>query len=1575
MSLNPTNCGYGGTTTLTYDSGDVPVYIYITGDGAASDDEYTNILVAEVFLSAPTFKQINPKGPWGLSMTGTTEIYLQKVLQGRYQNLPPGNYTLNIAKVVADEWIMLNTINFSIGPVPFALNPQNMNLTYSPDPNYVYTPPNSVYVQLYPKTTTNPPPTPAWTCTYSNVDPIIDPSPLWTNNPPIINFTNTTSKFIYLEQSVLNSGATPGSTNPDDYALQYLVAGTYTLRITDYLQIYYEADLVIASPTITLGTPTNGTMALTVSNFPQNGFVSIHASPTPTDFTNTVIDWGRRSKMTRVWNYMMFSPQIVLTLELVNYKPNPPTGGADYPYPYAPGQYYLRLTDYRSLTLFQPFVVPEPQIVSTIPSSYAYTANTTLQTAGVRNGTTITLIPTLTTPYSFVFGSVTNGTTTNPFPSLSENALPLTVFRNILFTFYCEFTSFDQVIHSDSTTSFTISPPTPQITGVSSNYANDATITYSGSTGDVYLVIYNTNTYYKNFGTTSVVLNVNDNYINLNTGSGSALSDIYPGSTCYLACEGKVSATFTITSTPPSQSITSRSSSYAYGASIILDSTGMDTTKPVSLYSQEIATGNISSAPLNNFDGSGTSTTPMPTSMDNAVNLPITLYTLFPTSIYFVAVSDQVYTESFVIQPPTAVTGFASSYPIDSVITFTGFTSTTNYLVVHTANDIYYCQAGANSITLSSTQLLQTLYDSTNTLQLNAVDANSQFYIAGEDQVSTPFSITNGTSKIAYNRTNTNWSVLPVPDGHYNASIDGVSYLSTGNNSYTFNINGSDVGYWANPSITVTNGSINLTLKNALPSYILTFTGSTTASIPFNVLSDYGTIKTDAVTLLKQINYYEGVYRIADTNTYVLYDAQGNPYNYTPPQNQLPPNNLDLNTATPQQLYEGVTYTNYLPCLFISSVVGYPFVLVPNTQPPLNTGMLYCPYKNQDYTADNVRYLWRLSNYVRANQTDTTIRTIVNNVCKALTYASNPSNVAGKYNQGINFNIYTLKDNDGVSVSTKNDFSADVITPLLSGIHSILQFYTLYPQMSQYMNITNSVTSGGLVPNSFDYIGSYTGNRDQQNVYPLMDSVVSGGQQFGLTMVGFSCTAEILLNDDFNIMKYYDDLTVTDYTSMFPTRSAFTSANIQKIIDIYYTLGYTGHNFGGQVTQLIDTTPGSDQNTIHSNAYIVNVLIDDINSGSSTPTFPIWCIPDSGWAGGGTAEIFSYQLLVAALCKDYTRFCNFHRMYYYFLFLQNGGQMDQSKPLWEGMIPKTGYDGLIAIYNINGVPYLDQDGNQVYLKAEKTGTAKPVRYGTGYNPNDADNGNWQPSYYNVAGTATKCQSFDGVYNGIFVYDVSGNLIQGGWSNTQPGGTNAPGYLRNRYTVAFSRPSYLMGFCFDVTPIQIVQPPTVANGLNSTTQAEILANGPYYTVKNPSYVWNGSSLRSATDADLNVFIAYYIADQLYQNGVWVDNSDTNPAITDNSLAYYATGKGVTWSNMKKNIAKSFNENTGGASYGAYQNTSGNVLAINIGENPATQTPFNIVGMGHDSDVNADFNIHLDYTDLRAYQLLDIEQNTV
>ena len=179
----------------------------------------------------------------------------------------------------------------------------------------------------------------------------------------------------------------------------------------------------------------------------------------------------------------------------------------------------------------------------------------------------------------------------------------------------------------------------------------------------------------------------------------------------------------------------------------------------------------------------------------------------------------------------------------------------------------------------------------------------------------------------------------------------------------------------------------------------------------------------------------------------------------------------------------------------------------------------------------------------------------------------------------------------------------------------------------------------------------------------------------------------------------------------------------------------------------------------------------------------------------------------------------------------------------------------------------------------------------------------------------------------------------------------------------------MGYAFECTPVTTQADITNTVPLLSSGNKEtILANGPYYTVKNPYYKWDGGTLRSATDADLNIFMAYYIADKLSNTADWSE-SDMNgvTVLSDLSLLKNkAIGKGVKWSTMKKEIARSFNENTGGASYGYYQQTSSNIIGKTYG--------IQMTGLGHDTDSGGNTRLHLDYTDLRAYQLLQAEQLT-
>jgi hypothetical protein len=140
-------------------------------------------------------------------------------------------------------------------------------------------------------------------------------------------------------------------------------------------------------------------------------------------------------------------------------------------------------------------------------------------------------------------------------------------------------------------------------------------------------------------------------------------------------------------------------------------------------------------------------------------------------------------------------------------------------------------------------------------------------------------------------------------------------------------------------------------------------------------------------------------------------------------------------------------------------------------------------------------------------------------------------------------------------------------------------------------------------------------------------------------------------------MADYDD---QDYTSL--TWKATWGANLKNmtnsngknvlddIVDSYVQLFYGGKDFKGPTSQ----NPSIED--INNLAYGIDLLIDDVNVINGDKKYNIWSIVDSGWSGP-TAEIFSYQLLCAAIYGKYDLFCRLHRFYYYMLYLQNGGEM------------------------------------------------------------------------------------------------------------------------------------------------------------------------------------------------------------------------------------------------------------------------------------------------------------------------------
>jgi hypothetical protein len=674
---------------------------------------------------------------------------------------------------------------------------------------------------------------------------------------------------------------------------------------------------------------------------------------------------------------------------------------------------------------------------------------------------------------------------------------------------------------------------------------------------------------------------------------------------------------------------------------------------------------------------------------------------------------------------------------------------------------------------------------------------------------------------------------------------------------------------------------------------------------------NYDQIIEDGISILKLMNYYE------EGQNYVKYSSSP-AYNSS---TRLPPRNFSLQDHDPEDFAQ---YNNYQPSYFLSGLSGYDYKNVPEN----GGGTLDASNCGLNYSADNIRYLWRLSNYIRANNDDIVLNIAINH-SKGMLYSYEPK----PYCMELNTPIFQVNN-------VGNVYSADMITPVLAGIHSTLtKKNTDY--FKDFINIVKDTNNGGLAPPSFDYAGYFnttmSDNQYRKDVYPLLDSISSGGQQLGITMTAFFCTAEVLLNSYYNTMKLYDGVESYTFQRTLPYPSGYTNEQIKNIIDIYYALAFTGHNFGLNLTN------------INSECYMLNVHIDDINvDKSGNKLFDIYTIPDSGWGGNMTVEIFSYQLLTAALSKRYDIFCALHRMYYYMLFVQNGGQMNQSIRLWSNDLD---------INNINKRYFYDSNGNQVQFPGGQSSSETPIpKSQNSYVGNTSVfNGNWQPSYY--LDSFKGAVGWNGLYNGNPIYDLN-KIEQGGWSKRTD-------KKRNRYTCSFSYPSYLLGY-----HIYWDTPTTIRQNTQPINVQTILQNGPINFIKNPYFTFKGGDeLRSATDGEFNIYMAYYIASKLAETGEWLnyDNGITN----DTSLSAYACGRkqpngsDVTWSFMRKEIAKSINSNNGGASNILYQNSSNCLLfnRVNSGKY--------LVNLGHDTDATAVNSIHLDYTDLRLYQLLKEE----
>ena len=373
-----------------------------------------------------------------------------------------------------------------------------------------------------------------------------------------------------------------------------------------------------------------------------------------------------------------------------------------------------------------------------------------------------------------------------------------------------------------------------------------------------------------------------------------------------------------------------------------------------------------------------------------------------------------------------------------------------------------------------------------------------------------------------------------------------------------------------------------------------------------------------------------------------------------------------------------------------------------------------CNSPESGYNSDCVRLPFRMANYIRSNHS-TYEKQVLKDILSQVMLFSSQSITEGtpnetKYMLNVPVNLFTLNSNPypgrgalllpGIVstihtllyldlINSQNTYELLLNTPeyskiklLLDGISKNVYSWstvTAPPPQAPGFNFYNSV---GLLPNAGNQdpaveenmVSPYVLNTNQKDPrrtaptwaktgksvpYPLLDAIGNaggGGQQLGLAMMYFSTTLQVLTSK-YNIMADYDN---RDYSSL--NWNATWGADLKNmtnsigrnvlddIVDSYVQLFYGGKDFKGPDSQ----NPSIED--INSKAYGIDLLIDNVNVINGDKKYNIWSIVDSGWSGP-TAEIFSYQLLCAAIYGKYDLFCRLHRFYYYMLYLQNGGEM------------------------------------------------------------------------------------------------------------------------------------------------------------------------------------------------------------------------------------------------------------------------------------------------------------------------------
>jgi len=548
-------------------------------------------------------------------------------------------------------------------------------------------------------------------------------------------------------------------------------------------------------------------------------------------------------------------------------------------------------------------------------------------------------------------------------------------------------------------------------------------------------------------------------------------------------------------------------------------------------------------------------------------------------------------------------------------------------------------------------------------------------------------------------------------------------------------------------------------------------------------------------------------------------------------------------------------FQNYIPSL----LGGSDYTLKPNLRGTYD--VIWENYVADLMDSDQCRMPWRLANYVRAAKGRTAFHPIVQiakNVAYAMYESSVKTNPSKPTDMTLGINVYSLRYNGA-------GMSGDMIPPFLALIDALY--------VNGYILDGDVLLSHALTvktANMSDDLQTMITSLRTGRLFPFFDSYDAGGQQLGLSGVSMMCTVDFLFREVHNVMKLYDQVGATAlYGNKTPVLNDNEFENVCKIFKMLWMKGKkfkAYEDWGNESTDYY-----GDQ--ILKIAYLTNIRIRDINiskenelcfgpnlqtpSTAASPSyinggasyytkdpgaytnpadgyiptyFPIYGFPDSGW-GSITVEIISYIGVTLVGLNDYPNFCRWHRLIYYLLFQQNGGNMFDWSDSDTDKIKKK-VNNTPSVKNKND----DQTTNFWLPEFLQDDTDDDISQGTG-TPNWfkylSDNSIHFNSIYNWP---DKYNADDPPYDPAKTYMWVNRF------NPYRGDSSAK-------KVQWSTPSYCMGY----SPAYVVGGKTTKTWSDDSSSV----NRPVAEALNP-YFSQVLGLYSATDGDTNIYVAYKLA---------------------------------------------------------------------------------------------------------------------